>query len=409
MDSESLQTLSPLPGILLSAFLLGLTLLVWPVFLGRLVSLNWRAGDMRPTAYTLQIIVGSMAAVAALARRKIDFLFAKSFPTGKSLLFAAIAFLTSVVLALGAAELALRAVDLPFRASKSRAETPLAQFDPELGWSYIPSRTVIQEFGLQHRKVAMHFDDLGCRVGSPEERHNPVAPTVLLVGDSYTFGHGVPYEESFAGRLAAMPDFPFQVVNLGVQAYGTDQALLILKRHFKKFRTKVVVYTFVDVHILRNATYDRRWINPHARFLGTKPQFDLKRDGTLFLSKRPVRYDDMSYSRLWALVGVVLTRSGQKPSLNLTRALVREMKNYVESNGAAFYVLNWDQGIYWDPPPTLANAQALFQGMNLNLIDTTVNAPQGWKTWIIPGNGHADARAHLHASQLIAQAIKSRK
>ena len=72
----------------------------------------------------------------------------------------------------------------------------------------------------------LHFDEAGLRVPSEEYRHDLDTPTLILGGGSFTMGHGLPYEDSFAGRLAAMPDFQLQLVNLGVQAYGTDQALL---------------------------------------------------------------------------------------------------------------------------------------------------------------------------------------
>lgn len=363
---------------------------------------------MRPTAHKVQLFFGLLTASALFARRQIDLLYSKTFPTRRRLLLALLGVLLSLLLGLSASEIGLRLLDLPFRPSRARAETPLAQFDSELGWAYVPNRYVTQEFGLPSRKVSMHFDEIGSRVGAPGESHDPTAPTVLLVGDSYTFGHGVPYEETFAGRLASRPDFPFQVVNLGVQAYGTDQSLLMLRRHFHRFNTKAVVYTFIDVHILRNSVYDRRLINPRAAFLGTKPQFALQRDGTLHLSRRPIRYEDFHPPRVWSLFQVVMTRWGPKPSLALTRALVQQMKDYVESNGAMFFMVLWDQGNYFDPPPTLRPGQSPFRGMNLNLIDTTAHAPPGWRRWIIPGDGHADARAHAHVADLLFEELESR-
>ena len=65
-------------------------------------------------------------------------------------------------------------------------------------------------------------------------------------------GHDLSYEESFVGKFEALQEVPYQIVNLGVQGYGSDQALLTLKRYLPKFQTKVVVYTFIEDHILRN-------------------------------------------------------------------------------------------------------------------------------------------------------------
>ena len=152
--------------------------------------------------------------------------------------------------------------------------------DAELGWTYIPNQSVVQEFGADHRKIAMHFDDMGSRVGAPGVRHDAAKPSILFVGCSFTMGHGVAYEDSFVGRLEAMPDFRLQAVNLGVQGYGTDQSLLMLKRQFARFPTRAVVYTLIDDHVNRNQNYDRRMLLPKLRFLGTKPLFGLHDDGT---------------------------------------------------------------------------------------------------------------------------------
>jgi hypothetical protein len=197
--------------------------------------------------------------------------------------------LLSLGLSLIVAEGLMRLLHVQFHAKWPSVEHGLARFDPELGWSYHPSRSVTQEFGEEHRNVPMYFDDRGRRVRKPGDRANRSAPTVLFTGDSFLFGHGVTYDESFVGRLASLPDFPWQVVNCGVQGYGTDQSLLLLKRQFNNFETKVVVYTFIPDHVYRNEYYDRRILNPRSLFVGTKPLFALKPDGSLYLAKTPVK------------------------------------------------------------------------------------------------------------------------
>ena len=394
--------------ILLRLLLLGLTLLTWPRLLEKILPLDWRIGDMRPFAYGVQIVFGCLTIIVFRAGRRVDSLSSKIFPTRKKLAFAFVAVSLSLILSLIAAEVMCRFLGLPFERTKPwiPSENALARFDPEVGWSYIPNRTVVQKFGSEQRNVAIHFNEIGSRVRAPGIRHDPNAPTVFFVGDSYTMGHGLPYEDGFVGKVESMKEFPFQVVNLGVEGYGSDQALLLLKRHFKKFNTKAVVYTYIDEHIARNANYDRRTMYRNIRILGTKPLFALRRDGTLYLEKKPVRYDHLRYSRLWASFQIVWTRWGPKPNVELTRALVQEMKSYVESNGAKFIVVHWYQRDYrkWNPPPTLGPGESPFRGMNLNLIDTTVNPPPDWKDWLI--DQHPDARAHAHVARLIAEELQ---
>lgn len=383
------------PGAILSLFLFSLTVGTWPGVVERVVSLDWKLGNMRPVAFGLQLIFGSLTVVSVLARERINYVCAKTFPTRKRLVFALIAFSISLLISLIVVEISLRLLGLPFKEKFMVSENAMAQFDLETGWSYIPDRSFVQQFGIDRREVAMHFDSIGSRVRAPGVRRDPAAPTVLFVGCSITMGHAIPYEETFVAQLESMPGFPFQVVNLGVQAYGADQALLLTKRYFKTFNTKVVVYSFINEHIERNANYDRRILFRYGKFIGTKPLFALRRDGTLYLKKKPVKYEDLTYSHLWACIERVWTRWGPVPTFDLTRALIHELKDYVDSNGATFIVVNWDR----------PSKQPL-QQMDLNLIDTNANAPYGWRTWRIPGDGHPDARANLRVAQLIFEEFK---
>jgi hypothetical protein len=219
----------------------------------------------------------------------------------------------------------------------------------------------------------------------------------LFVGCSFTWGHGVTYEESFPGQIETSPAFPLQVVNLGVQGYGTDQSLLWLKQFMPRFNVKAVVYTFICDQVRRNAVVDRRVLIPGAEFIGTKPKFGLRFDGSLFQSDRPQLYQDYTYSRLWAYVQVQRFRRGPRPSLDLTRALVREMEHYVKENGAQFLLIWWN-----DDPDCSTNP---FSGMDLNILDIAASAPSGWQKWKVPGDTHPDLRTH----QFVAERLLERR
>lgn len=190
-------------------------------------------------------------------------------------------------------------------------------------------------------------------------------------------------------------------MNLGVEAYGTDQALIRLKRHFDKFDTKVVVYTFIMDHVNRNSNYDRRELFQNARFKGTKPLFALRPDGTLYLKRTPVRYEDYSYSRLGAVMRMQWYKWGPGPDYRLTLKLVQEMRDYVESRGAKFIVVDWG----WDRPG-YGSVISIFEDQNINLVDTGENPPAGWinwwnSGWNIPDDSHPNARAHARVARLV--------
>jgi len=396
---------SPRPAIVLGLLFLCVAILMWPAVLEKFVSLDWRLGNLRHLLYGIAAVSGALALVTALARRQINFKFSEIAISGKHVFFAAVTLCISLALALAVSEGLLRILHLPFQSKWQVSEDALARFDPELGWSYIPSRSATQEFGQEHRKVTMYFDDLGLRVASARDHADPAAPSVLFVGDSFTFGHGVTYEETFIGQIRSRTDFPFQVINLGVQGYGTDQALLLLKRQFQKFNVKAVVYCFIPLQVERNEIYDVRILHPASRFLGTKPMFGLQRGGELFLAKAPQRYEDLSYSRLWACLEIFRQRWGPKPTTLLTRALLKEMKTYVESHAAKFVAIDWNQ---WSSGQKKAPPRdgEFPWGLNVDVIRPAASAPPGWSTWIIRGDGHPDPRAHFYVSELVASEVK---
>ena len=241
----------------------------------------------------------------------------------------------------------------------------------------------------------MSFDSIGARVANLDVHHDAASPTVLLVGCSFTMGHGLPWEETFAGQLESGARLPAQVVNLGVQGYGTDQTLLLTRRHIGDFNTKVVVYTFIDDHVRRNDNADRRLLFPTGRFYGTKPFFGVSREGALALRKPPHRYQDVWESSIGSYLRLAWTRWGPEPDERLTRALIRELRSEVEAKGVTFLLVRW-------PGSTLR-----FDDPGLRIIDLGAVAPPEFRKWRIKGDSHPDARADAFAAAVLADTLRS--
>ncbi len=303
----------------------------------------------------------------------------------------------SLVAAFGLAEWALRAAEIPYRTTWIPSETAIARFDPLLGWSYRPHLEGVQRNGEHLRPVVT--DGHGLRVRSPADLPDPAAPTLLLVGGSIAFGHGLSWDESLAGRLESR--LGLQVANLGTQAYGTDQAMLALERHHPRFeRVVAVAYVFIDDHVLRNGVADRRLLIPFARFVGTKPRFELGPDGRPRLASVPVPYEKYVHSWLVDLVririGGTLGMFPPRPT-ELTGALVAEMGRIAGTRGARFVVVHWRSGT--EPERTFLRQPGA------ELVDTGVDPPPGWERMTIPGDGHPDAQAHDHVAGLLAAVL----
>jgi hypothetical protein len=332
---------------------------------------------------------------------------------------ALLAGVVAAAVALLLAELGFRVFGFPYAMAGTPSENALAQFDPDLGWAYRPGLATTVDFG-GGSPVPVAFDEHGVRVPRPGWRHDPGAPSVLFVGCSFTFGHGLRWEDTFPARVGDLARGALQPVNLGVQAYGTDQALLALERHLDRFNVKAVVYTFLefpyDGHAMRNANYDRRQLYPGGRFLGTKPLYELGADGRPRLARRPVPFAAKpgpgagigarlswlvraDYPHSWVADALALswrrvTGAAPPQDFALTGALILEMQRQSRERGASFVVVRWRYG--QDPA-----ADALFARLGVPVIDTLGLAPLEWGTMVDPATGHPDKRA----AELVAGAI----
>ena len=304
-------------------------------------------------------------------------------------------------------EVLCRLSGIPFRTTGVAWENAYARFDSELGWSYMPDRTISQTSG--RREVLYSFNHDGIRTPNEGTVFDAGRPTILFLGGSFTMGHGLNYRDSFVGQFDAAQKGRDQVVNLGVQAYGTDQSLLALKRFLPRYNTKWVVYTFIEDHVRRNANYDRRMILPEGRFLGTKPLFRLRRDGEVYLAKKPLLYEDYVHS--WLLDAIVLSFRNMKAiptpePYDLTLALVKEMAEYCSENSVEFVLLHWK----WEEsssPDAMAFVEAL-ETEGIPYVDLLDEAPSGWDAMQLPEDRHPNAEAGAYVSKVLMEYVFGR-
>ncbi len=119
-----------------------------------------------------------------------------------------------------------------------------AKLDGELGWVLKPSASSClgghDAFspGPPWFEVPVATDASGFRAFLPGGE----TPTggIMAVGDSYTFGYGVPFEESYPGLLQAATGV--SVVDVASPAYSSAQALLLAERSLAKLRPRAIVY-----------------------------------------------------------------------------------------------------------------------------------------------------------------------
>lgn len=163
----------------------------------------------------------------------------------------------------------------------------ISRFDDIYGWSLVPgARAVSKATG---RPVHYDINSKGLRgpevaFDKPEYMYR-----VLFLGDSHTFGFGVPESQHFSTLIGGY--FPgVEVINMGVSGYGIDQELLRLTREgFQYHPNLVIAYVphYADLRHLRDTVWG----------MG-KPVYKLE-DGKLVLTNCPVANN--AWYRVWAL------------------------------------------------------------------------------------------------------------
>jgi hypothetical protein len=256
--------------------------------------------------------------------------------------------------------------------------------DPVLGWKWRPSSTATVEVG--GRTVTYAFNSLGNRAPRTDVNPDLDRPTLLIAGESFSFGFGLEWDETFGALLAQR--LGMQVENLSCNGYGNDQAYLRLMDQLPRFTQPRAVVTFVMLgQIKRNV-------------LDTRPRLQLADDGSL----------EMRAPRSWlaALLSLDVARARYAPihsdeAIPLTRAILRETARHARERGAypLFIIPS-----FGPPRPLSEHAEAwliktFFEDQHLDYVLVDLDP-----TWSIPDNGHPDARANQAFAEVISGALR---
>ena len=145
--------------------------------------------------------------------------------------------------------------------------------DSYAGWKNAPNLDTQDNFGASIRTNSQNMRN---------DEDFTIEPTgkkrLLIVGDSYSFGHGVSNEDTFAYRLKEyLPDW--EIMNLAVSATGTDQNYIMYEQYGEKYRPDIVILGFYVLDFNRNTFSFRDY---------AKPMYVPQDDGSLQLTHSPV-------------------------------------------------------------------------------------------------------------------------
>ena len=243
------------------------------------------------------------------------------------------------------AEIALRLVAPPPEPNRGDAEHDsfvFFDYHPALGWDLVPGakdRHQTAEFD-----VAIRISEQGLRsdrvYGSSPD---PGVRRAVVLGDSFTFGHGVEVNEGWVERAeSSMADA--ELVNLAVTGYGVDQMLLRLESRSDEaseclaFSPDLVIAAIFLADVFRVADGDRiGYQKPRFVLDGSAPD-GLRLTGVPVAKEAASHADRSAGSQLLRLIrerGVPVARHlGWSDAWPVTEKLVGRLKLRTEACGA---------------------------------------------------------------------------
>ena len=162
----------------------------------------------------------------------------------KKLLFTAILFIAQLLVLEGALRLIqgeYYAENQFFPHNRDISFVSIYDKDPGLFWRL--KRNITAE-SKEFSSLAYHINNWGFR--GPDIDEDSEKPSLIALGNSCTFGWGVPYDSIFTARLqSALP--AAQVINLGTPGYSSYQGKVLLKRLKQQpvvFRARVALIMY---------------------------------------------------------------------------------------------------------------------------------------------------------------------
>ena len=312
----------------------------------------------------------------------------------------------ATLLSLGGAELVAYLGGVPLAAPRycpGEAEARESQNfvpDPAIGWRMRAEHEF--RFSTEGSSILYRADREGFRTlaeGDPTlPPREPVTRHIAVTGDSYAWGYGVPYRESFAGllesRLAATA-----VRNVAMPGFGVDQAWLALRHYGLDADTDVAIVTLYPDDFERSFSAFR----PAEGF--GKPAYEL-RAGELVargVADCPPGWSRFAerHSRLFGLYRRLALRVGRQLGQgswwSLNAAILDAIQRDCAERGVPLLFVHIPYET-WIPFPALA---ARLRADGVGYLDLYEAFGEAHRDYYFPNDGHLNAAGHRRLAELI--------
>lgn len=140
----------------------------------------------------------------------------------------------------------LSRIALTVHADLSSQEPDWSQYASDIGWERRPSFKGIiagERYGHQPVQPMRDFDGQGFFTVDTAQIHDTAHKHIMAIGDSNTFGWGVPTSSTFSEVLDKLRE-DADVINMGVSGYTSFQGYETLAKYFSTVRPDVVIASF---------------------------------------------------------------------------------------------------------------------------------------------------------------------
>ena len=230
--------------------------------------------------------------------------------------------------------------------------------DPLLGSRYIPG--AVWRFRHPEYEVEYAINAAGFRDTTTRTREKPLGVTrILLLGDSFTFGLGVNYEQTWpviAERELKRQGMAIDLIKAGREGADTRSELILLRRLARTYHIDAVILGFLINDLYTNVPYapstsdsstkEKKGSNQQSVFrqVGQYRTFHL-----LTLVRRMLQSIDLSYILIYLAAparGEYLRLPlSEAPArqLNVTETLLRQVAAFCDSLGKPLIVYSLPQ------------------------------------------------------------------
>ena len=258
------------------------------------------------------------------------------------------------------------------------------RYHPRLGWSGIPNLRLTNYYGPELGDVKIALNNEGFRDVTHSLAKTKGKQRILFLGDSFTLGFGIPTGHRFSDVIQHSLTGAYEVLNMGLWGYGTDQYLLTLREKGLQYNPDIVICAVY----LDDLSTDNAYTRFNGRYI--KPKYKLLNDGSLKLTNVPIPNNrsasflyNFSLSRLLEIrnrldIGREFYASGfpanvidkqyyRQGHYQLTLRLIRELSLTAKQAGSKFLlviipmefqmdeaqILKSQSSVFWVPPERL--------------------------------------------------------